>query len=91
MTGPPRDVRADAIRAFARRLAHEAAGRTDPDLLAREFLVILDGQQIGLVDLRRPTNPDADPFTRPTPASPDSDGLAQYRAARAAHAQKDQP
>jgi hypothetical protein len=93
VTGPPRDVRADAARAFSRRFAHEAHAErpTPPDSLGRELLVILDSHQIGLVDLRRPVNPDADPFTRPTPAPPDSDGLAQYRAARAAQAHKDQP
>jgi hypothetical protein len=87
---PPRDVRADAARAFARRLNHEQ-GIANADLLARELLVLLDSHQIGLIDLRRPSNPDADPFTRPTPAPPDSDGINAYRAARAAQAQKDQP
>lgn len=85
MTGPPRDVRADAIHALARRLAQEARAErpTPPDALGRELVVILDAHQIGLIDRRRPQNPDADPMNRPEPAPPDSDGLAQYRAARA--------
>src|SRR5438309_11519936 len=57
-----RDIRADAARALARRLAHEP-GLRNVELLASELLVILDGQQLGLVDRRRPENPD--PVTRP--------------------------
>lgn len=85
MTAQARDVRADAISAFTRRLAHEpnAEQPTPPEALARELLVILDGNQLGLVDKRRPQNPDADPIHKPEPAPPDSDGLAKYRAARA--------
>jgi hypothetical protein len=80
-----RDVRTDAARAFARRLAHEAhADRTTPpDSLARELLVLLDSHQIGLTDKRRPSNPDTNPLTRPQPAPPDSAGRAAFEAAKA--------
>lgn len=89
MTGPVRDVRADAKHALTRALRY--AGAPNPETLALDCLVALDGTRIGLTDTTRPANPDADPFNRPTPAAPDSDGLAAYRAARAAHAHKDQP
>lgn len=83
MTGrPPRDVRHDAaqrLTALLRREQHPA-----PEILANELLIALDGAHIGLTDTTPPTDPAADPFTRPTPATPDSDALAQYRAARAA-------
>lgn len=75
---PPRDLRAEAHHAFARRLHRE--GCQVPDLLATELLTILDGHHIGLTDTSAPANPDADwhPPTSATGPTPD------YRAAREA-------
>lgn len=86
---PPRDVRADATRAFERRLRHE--GCRVPDFLARELVVLLDSHRIGLTDLTPPNDPNQDyhrpdsgriapPPTTETPTS----GLAEYLAAKAA-------
>lgn len=59
MTGrPPRDLRAEAHHAFARRLHRE--GCQVPDLLATELLAILDGHHIGLTDTTAPADPNAD-------------------------------
>lgn len=83
-TGP--ELRDEAKRRIARRLAHEQQLErpTPPDLLAAELLICLDGIHIALVDTTPTTDPAADPFTRPNPADPDSPARAQFRAARAA-------
>jgi hypothetical protein len=81
---PPRDLRAEAIRALARRLRH--AECAIPDALAAELLVVLDGIHIGLTDTRPPADPAADwrPPPEIAPATAETPGLAEYRAARQA-------
>jgi hypothetical protein len=81
---PPRDLRAEAIRALARRLRR--AECAIPDALAAELLVVLDGIHIGLTDTRPPADPAADwrPPAETVPTTADSPGLAEYRAARQA-------
>lgn len=81
----PRDCRADARTALTRWLRHTDA--PNPDSLAGELLVVLDGARLGLTDLTLPEDPNADPLRRitdpiPAAAPQPSPGLAEYRAAR---------
>lgn len=87
MTRHRRDVRAaahDRITALLRRAEHPT-----PEAFALEILVALDGIHIGLTDTTPPTDPEADPFTRPTEVTPAAaaaeqppPGLAEYLAAK---------
>ncbi len=73
------ELRDEAKRRIARRLAHEAQNQrpTPPDLLAAELLVILDQAQIQLKDGRTPAPVTGTPVAELPPDNP-------YRAARAA-------